>query len=349
MLPLDRPGDPVRDAPLFQAHVRRCVEVWRGQGVPLDALTTEENADDVESLRIALGAQRLILLGGSYGSHLAFAVLRRHPASVERIALFGIEGPDHTLKRPALVDEILGRLAGLIASDPFYGRALPDPVASLRALAQRLAGRPASVQVEGQTVVVGDWDLRKRIADSMGRNGPMRQLPAAIAAMERGDFTDLARWAESWRRGTQWSAMALVMDCASWASPGRLELIGREARTSLVGSTVDFPFPDICDGLPIPRLGEDFRAPLRSLIPALFVTGDLDARTPPANADEMARGFPSAHRVIVANAGHGIIGYPQINPVMLDFLRGASGLPREVAFPKVAFTLPDPPEPVRQE
>ena len=127
--------------------------------------------------------------------------------------------------------------------------------------------------------------------------------------------------------------MGLAMDCASWASSDRMALIARESRIALVGATVDFPFPGICDVVPGTRLNNPFRAPLRSQIPALLIVGDLDARTPVANAEEVAQGMPNAHILVVEHGGHGIMGFPQINPIMLAFLRGASSLPRRIALP----------------
>lgn len=337
-LPLDRPGNPSLDLPLVQAHARQCVEAWRSRGIDLAAFTTEESADDIESLRSSLGAPRIALLGGSYGSHLALAVMRRHPGTVARVALFGVEGPDQTFKRPSLVDSILVHLGELAKKDSVYRRARPDLEAAVRRLAQRLAARPESVTVDGRLVVVGDWDLRKRIADALGRNGPMRQLPAAILTMERGDFRELGRWALGWRRGVAWSAMGVAMDCASWASPARLALIARESRTALIGATVDYPFPGVCDAVPATRLGDAFRARLVSQIPALLVVGDLDARTPIANAEEIARDMPNSHVLVVDHGGHGIMGYPEINPIMLAFFRGARSFPGSIALPTPRFT-----------
>jgi pimeloyl-ACP methyl ester carboxylesterase len=117
----------------------------------------------------------------------------------------------------------------------------------------------------------------------------------------------------------------------------RLALLEREARTAVVGGAVNFPFPGICEGLVTPRLSAEFREPLRSNVPALFVTGDLDARTPVVNADEVARGFSRAAVLVVENAGHGVIGYPAVNPSMLAFLRGQSSLPPRVSLPRPAF------------
>ena len=108
---------------------------------------------------------------------------------------------------------------------------------------ERLERQPAIVKVGPDiSVVVGKWDLQKRIADVMGRGSGMRQLPAAIYEMLSGDFTDLGRWAYGYRRAISLSAMAVTMDCASFASAARLERIQREAPNTILGAVIDFPF-----------------------------------------------------------------------------------------------------------
>jgi pimeloyl-ACP methyl ester carboxylesterase len=46
-----------------------------------------------------------------------------------------------------------------------------------------------------------------------------------------------------------------------------------------------------CDGWPAGHLPADFRAPQRSDVPALLLTGELDPITPPAYADRVASWF----------------------------------------------------------
>ena len=54
----------------------------------------------------------------------------------------------------------------------------------------------------------------------------------------------------------------------------------------------------------IPDLGDEFRSTLRSHVPVLFICGDLDARTPLANAQDLMGGLPNSRLVVVENAGH---------------------------------------------
>ncbi|MFP3944189.1 MAG: alpha/beta fold hydrolase, partial [Alphaproteobacteria bacterium] len=86
-LPLERAGTREAWIEHIGAEIRRCTAFWRAEGVDLAAYNTRESADDLEDLRKALGADRIALWGISYGTHLALAMLKRHPDSVERVVL----------------------------------------------------------------------------------------------------------------------------------------------------------------------------------------------------------------------------------------------------------------------
>ena len=336
-LPLDRPGDPELFARIFRERMRECANTLQRRGVNLQAFTTEENADDVEALRVALGAKKLTLLTGSYGSHLALSVIRRHPDSLERVISAGTEGLDQTFKLPSNVQANLEKLAALVRVDSFYAKSMPDLLQAIQTVMEQLERQPMLVEVkpEDNTVVVGKWDLQKRIADVMGSAPAMARLPAAIYDMLSGNFTDLGRWAYDYRHAISLSAMSVTMDCASFASEARLERIRSEAGSTILGATIDFPFPAICEGLNLPRLGKEFRAPLHSSLPVLFISGEMDGRTPVSNAEEVAAGFQNHQHLIVANASHGsYIGHPLTNPAVMAFLRGHRIPQSRISYPE---------------
>ena len=341
-LPLDRPGAPELFARIFRERMRECADTMQRRGVNLQAFTTEENADDVEALRVALGAKKLTLLTGSYGSHLGLSVIRRHPDSIERMISAGTEGLDQTFKLPSNVQANLEKLAAMVRVDSFYAKSMPDLLSAIRTVMEGLERQPATVKVSAEnSVVVGKWDLQKRIADTMGSANAMARLPAAIYTMLSGDFTDLGQWAYGYRREISLSAMYYTMDCASFASETRLERIRSEAGSAILGATIDFPFPAICEGLNLPRLGKKFRAPLRSSLPVLFISGEMDGRTPVSNAEEVAAGFPNHQHLIVANATHGsYIGHPLTNPAVMAFLRGQRIPQSRISYPEWEFKRP---------
>src|SRR5207244_4111006 len=49
--------------------------------------TTHDHAEDIESVRLAVGADKLALFGGSYGTKQAVAYALAHPDRVERLVL----------------------------------------------------------------------------------------------------------------------------------------------------------------------------------------------------------------------------------------------------------------------
>ena len=83
----------------------RCAATLRDQGIVLDQYNTTQSAHDIEMLRRVLRLDRIGLLGGSYGTHLGFEMLRLHGKFVDRALFVGVEGPDDTIKLPEQVDE----------------------------------------------------------------------------------------------------------------------------------------------------------------------------------------------------------------------------------------------------
>jgi pimeloyl-ACP methyl ester carboxylesterase len=104
---------------------------------------------------------------------------------------------------------------------------------------------------------------------------------------------------------------------------------------------MDFPFPDVCDGWGSPDLGSNFRKPAKSRVPVLFISGTLDVRTPPGNAEETRRGFPNSWHLIIDGAVHSdplFLSSPKIKEVMLEFMKGQPVSTTRIALPPLKFS-----------
>jgi pimeloyl-ACP methyl ester carboxylesterase len=307
-VPLQEAGPLLR---AVEADATRCIAFWRANGVALESYTTEASADDIALLRRALAVPRVSLWGMSYGTHLALAVLRRHGATVERAALMGTEGPDHTLKLPLSADSVLARVDAWAASDPAASTMTPDLIGTIDRQLARLATTPAVAEVPGADgrptrVAIGRFDLQLAVAMALGRTNTASLLPPALGLLEAGDASLLARLLVPIRRGVfQRAAMPLAMDAASGATIARRRTVAEQAKASRLGDALNFPMlDDTLRALGLRDLGDRFRAPVRSRVPTLFVSGTLDARTPPANADEVLRQFGDARHLVLVGAGH---------------------------------------------
>lgn len=298
---------------VIHASVRNGVDSLAAHGLPVHALNTNESADDVALLiRECYGADAsMALLGWSYGSHLAMAVMKRHPTSVARVILAAPEGPDQTLKYPRAVQDHIERLSR---------RASVDLVAALsRALdrAERdtpvvpmVADRRSRTSAERERRL-GRFDLTWIVSELAADTRALRHLPAWLSRMANGDFACVGEerllvgaW-DALRHELPLGAARYAMDCASGATAARRARIEREARVTLLGNAIDFPLPDICDALGCPDLGDEFRSSPRSNAPVLFITGTLDCRTPAENLDELTPGLSNHRHLVVEDAGHG--------------------------------------------
>jgi pimeloyl-ACP methyl ester carboxylesterase len=344
--PLNRPADRDEMLRLYRERARACGRHWRDRGVDLTAYNTNENADDVEALRQALGVEKISLWSTSYGTHLALAVIRRHERSVHRAILAGAEGPDHTLKLPSMARAQFELPAQLYRSDPVVGPRLPDLLGLIRTLCDRLEQQPATVEVNDAPsgtrvpVTVGSFDLQLFAASILGRIAGIERFPAAAGAMSRGDFTPLAEFALDLRRAPFGNAMSWTMDCASGASDERWARFEREAEEFPLGALSDFPFPDVCGAWGCLDLGPDFRAPVRSEVPALFMSGALDGRTPSSNVEEIRPGFPNSHHMLIENTAHGdhlLLSTPETGQAMVDFMKGKPNSKTRLSAPRPSW------------
>ena len=332
---------------------RRAAAVFRERGVDLAGYTTVENADDLDDLRVALGARKVSILGFSYGTHLGIAYLRRHGANVENAVLLGTEGPDETYKLPWTMDVQFAKLALLARADPAISARIPDLVALYDSAVVRLAREPLRIPLAapggGGTISlpIGPFGLRSMMRPDIGDASDLPVVPRLLWSVAHGDTTELA-WFVRKRAGGGLGvhAMNQAMDVVSGASPARLALIGEQARTSRFADVINFPHPTATSEWGLTDLGDGFRAPLVSPVRTLFISGELDLNTPPYQAEEVRWGMPNSTHLIVANAGHEQTFFQNdtSGPVIVDFLKGMDVSARRITYPPLRFVpLEGPP------
>ncbi|MEO0557700.1 MAG: alpha/beta hydrolase [Bacteroidota bacterium] len=319
VLPLDVPGTRASYTEAAVATAQACVAHWQGLGVDLAAYTTDQSADDLEALRQALGVPQISLWAISYGTHLALATLRRHPESIAAAVLAGVEGPDHTFKLPSHQQALLEEINGIHQAENSEASSL---LADMEAVIESLRRQPVVVDLGGETgnVAIGAFDVQWIAANMLGGPELSMQLPEMFAEMRSGDFEAVARWLQYLKAPSGVRAMSFAMDAASGASIWRRAQIATEAEHTLLGDAINFPAPEQAVVLRHLDLGPAFRQPVQSHVPTLFISGTLDGRTLPANADEVRAGFSDHAHLVIEGAGHSDPLFLS-SPVILDRMR----------------------------
>jgi pimeloyl-ACP methyl ester carboxylesterase len=310
----------------------------RSLGARRALYTSRDSADDIETIRARLGAERIALFGTSYGTKLALGYARRYPDRVERLVLDSvvpIDGPD-----PFYLDSVEASrraLRSLCRRDcPWTA----DPVEDLAGLADRIAavgplqgrvvdprGRPRRSSLTALDVfsvlIAGDFDPTLRAA-----------FPGAVKAALGGDVTPLLRLR---RRGFEIDAEPpppRVLSSAVYAAttceeaplpwtrdtpPDPAERHRQaEGRAAAIPDSAFEPFDratalasdvlDLCESWPQAPAAPEFGSGPLPDVTVLLLEGEDDLRTPVENAQRTATLFPRSRLVVVPATGHSALG-----------------------------------------
>ena len=296
--------------------------------------TSRDTADDLDTVRRALGVSRLSLYGVSYGTRTAAAYALRYPARVQRLGLDSVTAVDGADALSVDSFRAVPRVLRALCAGRRCDRFSRDPVADVGALVQRIGaggpltgtlpdrrGRPRPAAISRydvfSTLVSGDFEASLRVAYPAaikaaldGDPAPLLRLKRRSIALESGGFApeelSTALYAATtceearlpWPRGTPFAQRRAVAGAAATAlAPA---LIAPFDAATVLGSDVI----DLCSRWPeSPRDPTPGPGPLPN-VPALLVEGADDLRTPLETARGVAAGLPRATVVSVAGVGH---------------------------------------------
>jgi pimeloyl-ACP methyl ester carboxylesterase len=329
IIPMDRRVASQERNTLLRKAVAYCGAFWREAGYDPKGYTTVESARDLEALRKHLGAAKISLWGISYGTHLALAAIKEMGPRLDKVALSSVEGLDQTVKLPSETDAYFDRLQAAIDKQPAAKAAFPDIKALMRRVHARLDTTPIMLSLPAKggakpmllTSEMMQMTASAMIADPQGA----AQLLMLYLAVDMGITQPVAAvFSRFVTPGApeEFDLMPLAMDVASGIDAKRLAQVEAEAKTALLGDTLNYPMPQLASALDL-DLGETFRQAPKSAVPTLVLTGTLDGRTYPREQQAAVSGLSNAVTVTVENAGHNLFMVsPEVTEVMREFMRG---------------------------
>ena len=317
---------------MYRLAAQTCVKQWTKQGVDVNGYTTLESARDIDDLRQHLKADKVVLWGISYGSHLALASLKEIPNSIEKLVIASAEGLNQTVKLPQRTDAYFQRLQAAIDSQPAAAKAYPNVQALMKRVHRDLEVQPLLLAIPVKDAAPVDLLFQRQhmqiLASSMIAD-PHRGVPTLLALYQHIDDGDHELLLQILQRGyfndaeISFDLMPLAMDVASGITHARLELVNQQAESSLLGLMLNFPMPLLNKAIVGLDLGDEFRTEVVSDVPTLLLTGTLDGRTYIDGQVEATAGLSELTRVVVVNAGHNLfMRSPEVTEVIHQFLRG---------------------------
>jgi pimeloyl-ACP methyl ester carboxylesterase len=292
------------------AAVKHCAARLEARA-DLTQYTFDRFANDLEQVRRGLGYSALDLYSGSYGTRAAQVYMRSFPARV-RTAYLGSPVPTDAANPLPFAKTAQGALEMLFKAC--------DAEAACRAAYPKLREefRDIMIKLESGTVRVsiptsaGSAPLyRGRVAEWMRsrlyRPKSATMLPWMIHRAFAGDWNPMAKEMLSDAREADPAfsfGLFLAITCSEDVAFIREQDIAPETQDTFLGDYRVRQQQAACREWPTRSLPKDYRKPVVSTVPTLFVSGEADGGTPLWYADRVAAGFSNHLQVIVRGQGH---------------------------------------------
>jgi pimeloyl-ACP methyl ester carboxylesterase len=311
---------PADQAALWRHAAERCRERLIAGGIRPEAFNTSATVNDLAVLLDGLGYRRWNLYGVSYGTRVALEFLRTADARTRSVILDSVYPPDVLAyaeagsNAAAAFDLMVRRClddARCAAETPHLGTLLER---DLQAAAT--TGYSVPVALPGSPVQLAAIDQAK-LVDSLFygfyRWDTIQHMPQILAALGRGDTGPLAPLAgEAFATAASPQAgygAFLAVECHDEYPFEDSATI--EARAAALGAFQAFMLTNlpviVCPVWPVGRADPATRQSVRSAVPVLLLSGELDPITPPAWARHAAETLGHGVAFVFPGVGHGVV------------------------------------------
>ncbi len=295
-----------------------CRQSLEAAGIDLDGYNTIESAADIVSLRKALGYDKWIVGGVSYGGRLAREVYRQDPTGVAALILDSAvtTAPVGPANLVSDAESAIQRITAACNAQPTCSSANGGIDVQLETAAKLLDTTPFVIPAGGTSpasTIAGD-DLYNGAIQAMYRSDLIPALPAAARSLANGDTSVLSTLAEQVnppasadQRDDYAVADDQVMSCADEGAamtPADREVLATPGRWSSL--VLSWPYIN-CDSWGVNPVPGGQLAPVAGDVPVLAVYGQLDPVTPPVFANEILAQFPTALSLQYPGGGHGVL------------------------------------------
>jgi pimeloyl-ACP methyl ester carboxylesterase len=322
-LPLAELADPAAQL----REITRCRE--KLQALPhgdLRFFTTVLATQDLDAVRRQLGAQRINLIGASYGTRAALDYQRQFPNAVRRSVMDGVAPADMVLPlsmstdNQAAFDALLRDCEQAASCQKNHPHLRRDANALFNKLPQTItAAHPLTGQRE--TFTYSRDMLLAALRGPLYSPAMAAALPQAISEAAAGRFAGLLGMGSllSPRKASALSmGMHFSVICAEDAP--RVQRSNQIAGADFADSTAQL-YAKVCGAWPQGAVPPSFYEVPPARSPVLLLSGGLDPATPPRHAQRVAQALgANALNVVVPHAGHGVMSVGCMRDVIYKFI-----------------------------
>jgi pimeloyl-ACP methyl ester carboxylesterase len=300
----------------------------------LELYTTSIAVDDFVEVRQALGYDKINLLGGSYGTFSGLVYIRQHGDRVRTAMLEGVSPVDAKVYLPFAkgVEHSLERMFGDCAADKECNASFPNLRTEFKELTGKLVKQPVAFEATNplngkrESITMSRESFAEQIRTMLYIPIYWRWLPLLIHEANRNNFGPFATIAYANVRSISDQiarGMQLSVVCAEDVPFMSEEEIKRETSGTFYGDNRVRIIIKACEQWPKGKVARSFSEPVKSDVPILMITGDLDPVAPPWLAASAARSLPNSRHITIPNTGH-YFRFECIDDLSVSFLSKGS-------------------------
>jgi pimeloyl-ACP methyl ester carboxylesterase len=268
-------------------------------------------AGDLEQIRRTLGYRSLNLFAGSYGTRAAQVFVKTYPSSIRTMYLGSIVPIDIALPLPfsKVAQSTLELTFAACEAEAACHSAFPHLRGEFYAVMERLESGRVLVTIPGHAEAISL--SRGRVAEwfraLLYRPSSAARLPWLIHRAGEGDWAPIVEGILGQARDADSDlsfGLLLSITCSEDVPFVREEEIEGATKDTFLGDWRLRQQQTACKIWPHAGVPANYREPVHTQVPTMFVSGSADGGTPVWFTAHAAPGFKNRVEVIMGNRGH---------------------------------------------
>jgi len=341
----------------YQAAVAGCRDRLKNSGVDLAAYNSLESAADVPLVVQAAGyGGQFNFYGVSYGTMLAQHLMRDFPDRLRSVILDSVAPLDTSfiVHLPRNTDRALRRFFEACRRDRLCGPTYTTLEQDFLGAVAKLRARPQVIQLpnygELQDLLEGRLSIENldpnrlavpvlldgdgfisAVSTAFYSSASIPKLPQALRETRQNSYAGILRvlplllFSKSQADGVYNSVM-----CSEDGGFTLAEVDASGVYPEIAPALLQAPEELLrtCQTWQVPALAPKANQPVRSSVPSLLLSGELDQVTPPEFAERVARGLDRHYRYVLPGLSHAVFGSSDcVSQIMGGFLQAPDRAP----------------------
>jgi len=309
-----------------QSDLQKCLDSFN---VDLSQYNTNNAVLDFDAVRVALGYDAINLYGISYGSRAAMVYMRDKPNALRSVILDGVVPPQIAVgpsgvQAARAFDILINQCKNNVDCQQQY----PTLVTDYQKIRAQLEIAPIHAMIDhpvSDKKVPLNIDSVKFIGTlhsllySVGRRELIPYIINEFAGGNYKPFVGLMSQNEG-QNSVIYTGLNFNIVCNEDVPRASKELLEKSHNNSFSGRHSFEGISEVCSQWPKFKAPDDFSDPIKSDIPTMLLSGELDPVTPPEWAELAAKGLNNNKHYVAKNAGHGLITQTCAGSMINEFI-----------------------------